>query len=110
MGWVRKGLPALTERKPHLIRGCDLRDFLRQAKKTRKKPLRLNQFYCLKCRDAREPAEAMIDCELPATGPAMIQGLCTICLTTMFKRIARDRIADLRRKLDVTIKQGDRTL
>ena len=110
MGWVRKGLPVFTGQRPHIMRGCDLRDFLRTGTETRKTSLTLTTFYCLKCRAAREPAEGMVDCDLPASGPAMLQGLCSVCLTTMFKRTARNRIPDLRRKLDVTIKQGDRTL
>ena len=110
MGWARKGLPVFTGQRPHIIRGRDLRDFLRSGTETRKTPLALTTFYCFKCRVAREPAEGMVDCELPPTGSAMLQGLCSVCLTTMFKRIARTRIPDLRRKLDVTITQGDRTL
>jgi len=110
MGWVKKGLPVLTDQKPHLIRGCDLREFLRGKSKKRKTPLLLYQFHCFKCREAREPAERMVDCHLPDTGPGMLEGLCGVCLTPMFKRIARDRIDDLQRKVDVSIKRDNRTL
>lgn len=110
MGWGRKGLPVLADQKPHLIRGADLRNFLSEATTRRKTRLQLNQFYCLKCRDAREAAEGMVDCNLPETGPGMLEGPCSACLTTMYKRIARNRIAELSGNLDVTIKRGDRTL
>ena len=107
MGWVRKGLPVLSGQKPHLIRGCDLRDFLCKAIKKRKTPLKPNQFYCLKCRDGREAAEGMVDCTLPETGAAMLESLCGVCLTTMFKRVSRDHMMELSCHFDVTIKRGD---
>lgn len=110
MGWARKGLPVFKAHRPHLIRGRDLRDFLRTGTETRKTPLTLTTFYCLKCRTAREPAGGMVDCKISTSGSAMLQGLCSVCLTAINKRMARDRIPDLRRKLDVTIKQGNGTL
>lgn len=110
IGWGRKGLPIYKDQRPHLMRGCDIRDHLREGRDNRKTPLKATTFYCFKCRTARDPAEGMVDCTLPPEGPAMLQALCSVCTTPMFKRTKRDRIPELRRKLDVTVRQGDGTL
>ena len=110
MGWAQNGLPVFTDQRPHLIRGDDLRSFLRRKTESRKTPLKLTEFYCLKCRAARAPAGEMADCQAGETGPAMLQALCPVCMGTMFKRVARNRIGDLRAKLDVTFRRGDGTL
>jgi excisionase family DNA binding protein len=54
--WIKSGaLPEITDRKPNLILGGDLFDYL-TARATPGPKLRLNECYSLKCRAPREPA------------------------------------------------------
>lgn len=99
--WIKSGLPALNERKPMLILGADLVDFLR----TRAAPKQRCQFhecYCVKCRAPRAAAEAMADFVplTPTTGN--LRALCPICTTLMHKRIALDQLPAIRAVLEVT--------
>ena len=99
--WIKSGLPALTDRKPTLILGADLMDFLkaRAAPKQRCKP---HECYCVKCRAPRAPAEAMAEFVplTPTTGN--LRALCPICTTLMHKRIAVVQLEAIRAVLDVT--------
>ena len=95
MGWVRReGLTALTDQKPHLIRGEDLRTFLRQRQETRKRPLRSGEMFCLGCKAARRPDPALVEDHSGPAGPGHLVGLCPRCAGFMHLRIARSRITD----------------
>ncbi|MEZ5443199.1 MAG: helix-turn-helix domain-containing protein [Lysobacterales bacterium] len=50
--WIRCGLPALTEQRPTLILGSDLRAYLTKRRKSNKQPCRPGELYCLRCRAA----------------------------------------------------------
>lgn len=52
--WIEEGLKIIPEcKKPILIKGADLKEFLHNRKLKRKIPLNRNQFLCLTCKAAR---------------------------------------------------------
>ena len=93
--WVRRdGLEALVERKPYLIRGDDLREFLRRRAEKRRQPLGLGEMFCLSCRKPRKPERALVENISGAVGPGHLRGLCPVCLTLMHRRISRAAIPE----------------
>ena len=88
--WVkREGLPALTERKPHIILGQDLRDFLRERREKTRTLLSMGEMYCLGCKAERKPAEGMVEEVSGTTGAVMLRGLCPVSHHIMSRRVAR---------------------
>ena len=52
--WIDDGLRTIPEgKKPILIKGNDLKEFLMNRKLKKKKKLNRNQFFCMTCKDAR---------------------------------------------------------
>jgi excisionase family DNA binding protein len=103
--WIKSGaLPAIADRKPNLILGGDLFDYLK-ARASSGPKLRLNECYCLKCRAPREPALGMADYVplTPTTGN--LRALCGICSTVMHKAVALAALAGI---LDVTVQQASK--
>lgn len=100
--WLKAGLPALADRKPALILGGDLIDFL----KVRKQPRRrcgLDECYCFKCRAPRKAAGGMADL-IPTKGTSSnLRALCEQCGTLMHKRVSHRRLDALRAILDVSV-------
>lgn len=93
--WVRNdGLPALVESRPYLLRGEDLRFFLKEKQAARKQPLGAGQMFCLSCKRPRQPDPELVDDISGAVGPGHLRGLCPVCLTLMHRRIARQKIPD----------------
>jgi excisionase family DNA binding protein len=106
--WIKSGaLPAVTDRKPNLILGGDLFDYLK-ARATSGPKLRLNECYCLKCRAPREPALGMADYVplTPTTGN--LRALCSTCTTIMHKAVPLAAVAALAGILDVTVQQASK--
>lgn len=109
--WVRKrGLRAYTDQRPHIIVGEDLIAFLCQRAEIRKVPLCLIQFFCLRCRAAREPAFGMVDYDLSRPGAVAVMAICAVCETTMKKRISRARLSDFRHSIAVRSTQAQQRL
>jgi excisionase family DNA binding protein len=102
--WIKTGLPALADRKPILILGHDLIEFLSRSKaKIRCQP---HECYCVKCRAPRAPAADLAEYVpiLPSSGN--LRAICPVCHKLMHKRIAFGGLAQLRTILDVTIAQA----
>ena len=84
--WVRQGLKTVPNTiSPILIRGKDLKSFLRERQKKRKCKLEDNQFYCLRCRQTCHSEPENIKAEIHETllsdgnHKAVIYGICEMC-------------------------------
>lgn len=107
--WAVDGLRVMDGTRPALIRGDDLRDFIKSARASRKVRTRIDTFYCLRCRKERRAAEDMADCVIKAHR-ATLTALCEVCETALSKPVAEARIPELARTLDLKITRHDRTL
>jgi excisionase family DNA binding protein len=103
--WIRGGgLPALTDRRPWLISGGDLLDFLKASRPPRQK-CRLDQCYCVKCRKPQKPACDMVQFAPLTPTSGNLRAICPDCETIMHKRVSRGVVAVLGAILEVTIAQ-----
>lgn len=100
--WIKDGLPVLNRERPTLIRGDDLKTYIRATRSRGKVNLSPDQFYCLACRAARPAAGGLADCTVKE-GRAMLTALCAACETVMHKPVPVARIPDLAGALDLTI-------
>lgn len=102
--WRKSGLPALTEKKPCIILGGDLVDFLK-ARKQPKQTCKPEECYCFKCRAPRKAAfrEAEYKPITPTNGQLI--ALCGECTTLMHKRVSLATLEALKGILHITIRQ-----
>lgn len=101
--WIKSGgLPALTDRRPWLVQGADLNDFLRAAR-TQRQTCEPDECYCVKCRKPQRPAGAFAEfIPLTPTG-GNLRAICPACETLMHKRVSRAALQGLRAILDISI-------
>ena len=98
--WIAAGLPTTDAERPFLIRGEDLRAFLR-ARQPIKQRCRSGEFYCLKCRVPKQPALGMAE-YLPRTASrGLLTGICPTCDRMIYRAVKRDSIEQMRGGLDV---------
>ena len=103
--WISKGLPVMTDQRPHLIRGDDLRDFIRNMRRSRKTQVALHQFYCLGCRDARYAAGGFAECRIDGNS-AFLKAICEACGGIVNKSVAIARLPELDGNLDLLTEGG----
>jgi hypothetical protein len=88
--WRRQGLNILAgTAKPILILGAELKRFLQEKRRKKKRPLEIDEFYCCRCGEPRESIPYKISVEL--TGKLMgygnkqlrIRGICNVCTCSL---------------------------
>ncbi len=94
--WQEAGLQALDKRRPLLFQGATVRDFLTKRNASRKHPCPPGTLYCLRCREARPPAQGMVDYVAVNDTSGNLHALCDHCEAMMRRRV---RLADLPAKM-----------
>lgn len=84
--WMKDGLPVVDGRKPYVVRGRDLRDFLKHRNAKRKRPCPPDHLYCFACRQPRKPAAAKADFIPREQGAGQLKAPCEACGTAMHRR------------------------
>ncbi len=100
--WLIKGLPAIRDRKPFLILGEDLADYM--ARKARAKlSCPPGTCFCVKCRDVRRPAGNMAEFVPINARSGNFRALCPDCGNLMHRRTSIAQLEVIRSILDVAI-------
>lgn len=102
-------LPAIIDRRPHLILGGDLLDYMKMRTKSGPR-LQLHECYCLKCRKPRSPAFSVAEYFPLTASTGNLRALCEVCTTVMHKAISVAALTALQAKIEVTIQQAGKHL
>jgi hypothetical protein len=100
--WLKNGLEPVDARKPALIRGLVLTEYLSGRIKP-KQPCPPGQCYCVKCKAPREPAGAFAEYIVITATSGNLRALCPVCGCLMHRRTSKADLEQLGGKLDVTI-------
>ncbi len=101
--WIRRGLPVIDDRRPILILGRELVDYIRRRRTSNKKPCGPGQLYCVRCRRPQCPAGGMADLVSLKGGTGNLVGLCPTCGTLMYRRVSLSKFASARGALEVRV-------
>ena len=105
--WIGGGLPALRDRRPILILGGDLIDFLNARSRPRSR-CRLGELYCVRCRAPRAAAGCMADfIPLTARG-GNLQAICEECGILMNRWVSSCQLKTFEAILTVSIREAAR--
>jgi excisionase family DNA binding protein len=99
--WIKAGLPVIDDKRPILILGADLAEFLWRRRDARRQPCRAGQMFCLKCRKPQEPAGRMADFVASSATSGALIGICPACNRLMYRRVSAARLSEVAGALDV---------
>jgi excisionase family DNA binding protein len=100
--WLKNGLRCIDDRKPTLIRGSDLAEFLKSREKPRQ-PCPPGYCYCVKCRSSQKPDGAIAEYIVLTATSGNLRGICPTCGSLMHRRTSATQLEAIRAFLDVTI-------
>jgi hypothetical protein len=100
--WLKNGLAAIDDRRPILIRGLDLLDYLK-AKAKPKQSCPPGQCYCVKCKAPKEPDGGMAEYFVLTSTSGNLRAICPTCGTLMHRRTSMVQLQQIRGALAVTI-------
>jgi excisionase family DNA binding protein len=103
--WIKEGLSVCDDRRPVLILGDQLTEFLKTRRAKNKCPCRLEEFYCFKCRLPRFPAGSIADCLTVSDKIGHLQAICPNCFRMMNRRVSLVKIGQFAELLVITYRE-----
>jgi hypothetical protein len=104
--WLRQGLTAIDGQRPTVIRGVELRRFLRDRRASAKQTCGPGRIFCLPCRAPKMPAGNMADCIAVSETTGTLRGICPDCDRMIYRRVNLQKLDAVRGELDVTVTQA----
>ncbi len=83
--WIKDGLKIIDQRKPYLVYGRVLADFINVRQIERKQVCGKDEFYCCKCRRPRKALPRSVQVEKRNQHRIKISGICAICHSRIFR-------------------------
>ena len=99
--WIKNGLRPIDQRKPYLIHGGDLAEYLRKKQAGRKRKCKPDEFYCCKCRVQRKAWENVADIKIKNKAKLFIVGICAVCDTRVRRMGATGKLAEYQKIFNV---------
>ena len=104
--WIDSGLATIDKRRPCLILGSSLADFLTRRRRSRKRPCTDGQIYCVRCRTPRHPAGDVADYNPITPTSGNLVGICPGCEGLIYRRVNLANLALVRGQLDVNLPEA----
>ena len=99
--WVKLGLITIDKKKPYLIHGSVLKDFLQKKRVARKHKCKSDEFYCCKCRVPRKACGNVADIIIKNESKLSISGLCAVCNTVVYRAGSVKKIDEYKKTFSI---------
>ena len=93
--WIDRGLPTIDQRRPVLVLGSHLAEYLQARRTVNKRPCGPGQIYCLRCREPRAPAEGVVRYRPLTPTQGNLVGRCACCGTGLNRRVSLAKLAQV---------------
>ena len=97
--WIRAGLAVVDDRRPLLIHGGDLIDFLKARQTKRKQKCAGDELFCFRCRRPRRPRFSRVDLVIRGGSRVHLSGECETCGTRMYRAGSAAKFAEYEKAL-----------
>lgn len=105
--WIRRGLPTIADdRRPALILGRSLVEFLKKQRAASKCPCKAGQIYCVRCRCAIHPAGGAVSYVPSSETLGSLVGRCPACNSRVYRRVNHARLTEAAGDLEVRLPKG----
>ena len=101
--WIKAGLLVVDQRRPVLVLGAALADYLRIRRTVNKRPCRSGEIYCLRCREPRVPAGTDVRYHPLTPTQGNLVGICSSCSTGLFRRVSAANLGQFEGVLRITL-------
>lgn len=92
--WVKDGLPIMAQRRPYLISGAALRDYLRTKYSNSKSQLAFDELLCMACRQGRKPCNMEVERISNNSKTCRLKGTCDHCGASAARIISMNRVPE----------------
>ena len=100
--WIKQGLPTLNEKRPMLILGSDLANFLKKRRLKNKKTCQPGEIYCIRCRTPKVPAGNMAECQRINETLGNLIAICPDCELIMNRRVNLAKLKQIKGDINIS--------
>jgi len=86
--WLKAGLRTIDSARPLLVRGMELKQFVRRWRSRNRQRCGPGQMYCLKCRAPRRPSNGEVELIQETENCGRVRGACSTCGTSMSRIVS----------------------
>lgn len=104
--WIKGGLQVCDDRRPVLILGRHLSEFLQAKRSKRRHTCPPGHIYCVRCRVPVAPAGVMADLLPRSATTADLQGICPTCEAMVYRRVSLAGLDAAKGNLDVRLPEA----
>ena len=104
--WIKCGLPTVDQRRPVLILGSHLGEFLRARRTENKRKCASGEIYCVRCREPRTPANNYVRYHPLTATQGNLVGLCSCCGAGLYRRVSVAKLTQVLGVLSMTPPQA----
>lgn len=90
--WIKDGLEVLASRKPFLILGQAIRDYIKGKSASRKASLQNDELYCLSCKSGRRPHNMAVAVIAQNGKTLRLSGVCVACKCACSRIISASKL------------------
>ena len=105
--WIEQGLVTCDTKRPILIRGVELNAFHANRRAQNKRPCKLDEIYCLKCRKPQKPLTGMVEYSPVNASTGNLRTICPVCTAWINKRVSNAKIKQLMEVMGFTLAEAD---
>lgn len=106
--WVKDGLTTVDDKRPMLILGSVLVDFLKARRIKNKQKCKPGELYCVRCRAPKRPAGDMAD-YMPITDKiGNLVAICPDCEAIINRHVSLAKIEQVRGEIDISFPEAVR--
>jgi hypothetical protein len=91
--WIRRGLPTCDSKRPQLILGWQLADWVRTRRQGMKRSCQPGELYCVRCRTPQRPAGDVVEYRPLTVTLGTLVGICPSCESLMYRRVNAAKVA-----------------
>jgi Helix-turn-helix domain len=104
--WIEDGLSTIDGKRPTLILGRALIDFLQKRRAGKKQPCGPGQLYCVCCHAPKFPAGSMVECQPITEKIGNLTAICPECNSMMNRRVSMAKLGEFLGQMDITFPQA----
>jgi excisionase family DNA binding protein len=104
--WIKNGLAICDSRRPILILGSQLSEYLRNRRLSRKRPCTAGEIYCVRCRRPQRPAGNIAEYQSRTPNLGVLVGICPSCNRMIHRTVNPHRLGVTRGSLEIVFTAG----
>lgn len=108
--WVKAGLATIDNKRPMLILGHDLSEFLQARRVKNKQTCKPGEMYCVRCHAPKFPAADMVEYSPVTEKVGNLIAICPDCDSIINRRVSLARIGEIRGNMDITFPKEQQRL